>query len=73
MPRGNFEFALDIGIIVYVEMALRWNRITGVHSLDSPGQFMTLFIALAQLIGTAYRALRIAFELTVESDDYEDG
>jgi hypothetical protein len=71
MPRGKFEFAFDIGIIVYVEMALKWNRITGVHSLSSPGQFMPLFIALAQLIATAYRALKAihpSSSLQVEPD-----
>ena len=69
MPRGKFEFAVDIGIIVYVEMALRWNRITGVHSLNSPGQFMPLFIAIAQLIATGYRGIKAVGQLAVGESD----
>jgi hypothetical protein len=75
MPRGKFEFVLDIGIIVYVEMALRWNRITGVHSLNSPGQFMPLFIALAQLIATAYRGIKVVAQSAIGESDFssDDG
>ena len=45
MPTGKFEIAFNIGIVVYVEMAIKWNNISGVNSLSSPGQFMPFFIA----------------------------
>ncbi|KPM38818.1 hypothetical protein AK830_g7750 [Neonectria ditissima] len=52
---GKVEMTVNIGIIVFVEVSLRWNHITDVHSLSSPGQFMPFFIALAQLVSTLYR------------------
>jgi hypothetical protein len=50
MGTGSFEIAFELGIVVYVEMALKWNNISGIHTLSQPGQFMPFFIALAQFI-----------------------
>ncbi|PHH68607.1 hypothetical protein CDD82_413 [Ophiocordyceps australis] len=61
-PRNNIEISIDlivnIGAIVYVEMALRWNQISGVYSLDSPGQFMPFVIALGQLLSVFFSAAK---------------
>ena len=74
MPTGRFEFVFNIGIIVYVEMAIKWNHISGVNSLSSPGQFMPFFIALAQLFATLYRLVKhAAIMVTTEDDGEEDG
>ncbi|KAH7145961.1 hypothetical protein B0J13DRAFT_332467 [Dactylonectria estremocensis] len=62
------EITVNIGIIVFVEVSLRWNGITGVHSLRDPGQFMPLFIALAQLVYTIYQLVN-AFQ---EYEGHED-
>src|SRR5277367_1431229 len=74
MPTGEFEIAFDVGIVVYVEMAIKWNGISGVNSLSSPGQFMPFFIALAQLFATLYRLAKHA-AIKLSTDDYgeEDG
>ena len=66
----SLDLAVDIGMIVYVEMALKWNKISGVHSVTSPSQFMALFIALAQLIYTIYRLVK--FGLKVSAADHHD-
>jgi hypothetical protein len=55
MGTGKFEIALELGIVVYVEMALKWSDTSGVHSLSTAGQFVLFFIALAQLFTTLYR------------------
>ena len=68
--RDVFQTNPEIGIIVYVEMVLRCNRITGVHSLNSAGQFMPLFIALSQLIATAYRGIKIVAQLVIGKSDF---
>ncbi|KAL7933594.1 hypothetical protein V8C35DRAFT_303356 [Trichoderma chlorosporum] len=54
MGFGPVDFLVNIGAIVYVEMALKWNNISGVHSLAAPGQFMPFFIAIAQLLSVFY-------------------
>ncbi|KAK7408597.1 hypothetical protein QQX98_009245 [Neonectria punicea] len=64
---GKIEMTVNIGIIVFVEVSLKWNKITDVHSLSSPGQFMPFFIALAQLVSTVYRFFGLVDEL--EEDD----
>jgi hypothetical protein len=69
MGTGSFEIAFELGIVVYVEMALKWNNITGVHTLSAPGQFMPLFIALAQLITTFYRIGKYAVIQAMEEDN----
>jgi hypothetical protein len=68
MGTGKFEIAFELGIVVYVEMAMRWNHITGVHTLSAPGQFMPLFIALAQLVTTFYRVVKYAIIKSIEDD-----
>ena len=69
MGTGKFEIAFELGIVVYVEMALRWNHITGVHTLSAPGQFMPLFIALAQLVTTVYRVGKYAVIQSIVDDN----
>jgi hypothetical protein len=68
MGTGKFELSFGIGIIIYVEVALKWNHISGVHSLSAPGQFMPFFIALAQLITTFYRLGKYTLIKSVEED-----
>ncbi|PFH62988.1 hypothetical protein XA68_10400 [Ophiocordyceps unilateralis] len=55
---GSVDLLANVGAIVYVEVSLRWNSITGVHSLDSPGQFMPLVIALGQFLSVFYSAAK---------------
>lgn len=68
MGTGKFEIAFELGIVVYVEVALRWNHITDVHTLSAPGQFMPFFIALAQLVTTLYRVVKHAIIQSIEDD-----
>ncbi len=68
MGTGKFEIAFELGIVVYVEMSLKWNNITGVHSLSQPGQFMPFFIALAELVTTLYRVGKYALIHAIEED-----
>ncbi|KAK7432350.1 hypothetical protein QQZ08_000912 [Neonectria magnoliae] len=65
---GKIEMTVNIGIIVFVEVSLKWNKITDVHSLSSPGQFMPFFIALAQLVSTVYRFFGLVNELEEDDD-----
>ncbi|KJZ72428.1 hypothetical protein HIM_08231 [Hirsutella minnesotensis 3608] len=67
---GTFDLLANVGAIVYVEVSLKWNGITGVHSLDSPGQFMPFFIALGQLLSVFYCAAKYFLQLRVESQDF---
>lgn len=53
----EIDIALNVGIIVFMELAIRWNSISGVNSLNSAGQFMPFFIALAQFLSVGYKAL----------------
>ena len=69
MGTGKFEIALELGIVVYVEMALKWNHISGVHSLSTPGQFMPFFVALAQLFSTLYQLGKYVL-IKLAEDDY---
>jgi hypothetical protein len=69
MGTGLFEIAFELGIIVYVEMALKWNNILGVHTLRTPGQFMPFFIALAQFITTSYQVGKYALIQSIETDE----
>lgn len=55
MATGSLEFVINAGVIAYVELAIKWNHISGVHDLSSPGQYMPFFIALAQLFTTLYQ------------------
>ena len=74
MPTGRLDLFVSAGIIVYVEMAIKWNHISGVNSLSTPGQFMPFFIALAQLFATLYRLEKqAAIKETTEDDGNEDG
>jgi hypothetical protein len=74
MPTGKLEFTFNVGIIVYVEMAIKWNHISGVNSLSTPGQFMPFLIALAQLFTTLYRLVKHgAIKVTTEDDGNGDG
>lgn len=51
----SLDLALNIGVILFVELTLRWNEIQGVHKLADPGQFMPFFIGLAQFLAVLYR------------------
>jgi hypothetical protein len=73
MGTGKFEIALGLGIVVYVEMALKWNHISGVHSLSTPGQFIPFFIALAQLFTTLYRLGKYVLIKSAEDDYGREG
>jgi hypothetical protein len=74
MPTGEFEIFFNVGIVVYVEMAIKWNNISGVNSLSSPGQFMPFFIALAQLFATLYRLAKYAaIRASTDDNGEEDG
>jgi len=54
MHVGPLDFLVNVSAIVYVEMTLKWNDISDVHSLSTPGQFMPFFISLAQLLSVFY-------------------
>ncbi|KAH7008607.1 hypothetical protein EDB80DRAFT_440419 [Ilyonectria destructans] len=69
---GPIEITVNIGIIVFVEVSLKWNNITDVHSLRDPGQFMPFFISLAQLISTIYQLLISGKAIDDDSDVWED-
>lgn len=73
---GDFpaiEFIANVGVIVFVEMTLKWNNIPDVHSLRSPGQFMPFFIALAQFIAVFYQAISRGLRLIAAEDGYLEG
>jgi hypothetical protein len=69
MDTGSFEIAFELGIIVYVEMALKWNNISGVYTLSTPGQFIPFFIALTQFITTSYQVVKYALIQSIEEDE----
>lgn len=72
MNYGPLDFLVNIGAIVYVEMALKWNHISGVHSLATPGQFMPFFISLAQLFSVFYGFGSTALDLAAEDVSFSD-
>lgn len=72
MNYGPLDFLVNIGAIVYVEMALKWNNISGVHSLATPGQFMPFFIALAQLLSVFYGFTSTALDLAADDVSFSD-
>lgn len=67
------EITLNIGVIAFVEMTIKWNNITNVHSLREPGQFMPLLIALAQLLAVLYQGLSRFVAIAAADDDTDDG
>lgn len=72
--QSAFEISLNIGVIAFVEMTIKWNNITGVHTLRDPGQFMPLMIALAQLFSVIYQGVsKFAHIAAVEDDAYFEG
>ncbi|KAM0255009.1 hypothetical protein ACHAQJ_006237 [Trichoderma viride] len=72
MNYGPLDFLVNIGAIVYVEMALKWNSISGVHSLAAPGQFMPFFIALAQLLSVFYGVASAGLSLAADDGSLSD-
>ncbi|KAJ6779851.1 hypothetical protein PWT90_00847 [Aphanocladium album] len=69
-----FEITLNIGVIVFVEMTLKWNNIKNIHSIREPGQFMPLMIALAQLFAVIYQGVsRFAHLAAVEDEPSVEG
>ncbi|KGQ10703.1 hypothetical protein BBAD15_g3952 [Beauveria bassiana D1-5] len=74
--QSAFEISINIGVIAFVEMTLKWNNITNVHSLRDPGQFMPLMISLAQLVAIIYQGVsRVAHMAATEDEPlaYGDG
>ncbi|PMB70385.1 hypothetical protein BM221_002836 [Beauveria bassiana] len=76
--QSAFEISINIGVIAFVEMTLKWNNITNVHSLRDPGQFMPLMISLAQLVAIIYQGVsRVAHMAATEDEppayDNHDG
>ncbi|EHK21326.1 uncharacterized protein TRIVIDRAFT_152715 [Trichoderma virens Gv29-8] len=72
MGFGPVDFLVNIGAIVYVEMALKWNNISGVHSLATPGQFMPFFISIAQLLSVFYGVGKGLLSMAADEDDDSD-
>ncbi|KAL6881327.1 hypothetical protein J3F83DRAFT_49995 [Trichoderma novae-zelandiae] len=72
MGYGPLDFLVNVGAIVYVEMALKWNHISGVHSLAAPGQFMPFFIALAQLLSVFYGIGKACMAMAADEDSLSD-
>ncbi|KAL7789490.1 hypothetical protein V8C37DRAFT_211169 [Trichoderma ceciliae] len=72
MGYGPVDFLVNISAIVYVEMALKWNNISGVHSLAAPGQFMPFFIAVAQLLSVFYGVAKAGLSLAAEDASLSD-
>jgi hypothetical protein len=70
---GWLEIAVELAVIVYVEMSLKLNRISDVHSLTAPGQFIPFFLALAQLLGAFYRVGKYALIQSIEDDYIDEG
>lgn len=65
----SVDLALNIGVILFVELTIRWNDISGVHSLDSPGQYIPFFIGLAQLMSVGYKAIKNYLKNEAEEED----
>ncbi|KAK8143002.1 hypothetical protein G3M48_007873 [Beauveria asiatica] len=69
--QSAFEISINIGVIAFVEMTLKWNNITNVHSLRDPGQFMPLMISLAQLVAIIYQGVsRVAHMAATEDETH---
>ncbi|KAM3438568.1 hypothetical protein NHJ13734_004128 [Beauveria thailandica] len=69
--QSAFEISINIGVIAFVEMTLKWNNITNVHSLRDPGQFMPLMISLAQLVAIIYQGVsRVAHMAATEDEPH---
>jgi hypothetical protein len=64
-----FEIPFVVCFAVFIELSIKENHITGVHSLRSPGQFMPFFIAVAQLLTTVYRLVKYWAIRAVEGDN----
>jgi hypothetical protein len=72
MGLGSLDFLVNVGAIVYVEMALKWNDISDVHSLAAPGQFMPFFISIAQLLSVFYGIGKGVLEMAEAEDSDSD-
>ncbi|RFU76000.1 hypothetical protein TARUN_6244 [Trichoderma arundinaceum] len=72
MGVGPLDFLVNVGAIVYVEMALKWNSISDVHSLVAPGQFMPFFIAIAQLLSVFYGIAKAGLSLAADDVSLSD-
>lgn len=66
MGTGAFEILFEFGIVVFVEMSLKWNNISGVHSLGIPGQIIPFFLALVQLLSIFYQVGKYTLIQSVE-------
>ncbi|KAM3566855.1 hypothetical protein ARSEF4850_000160 [Beauveria asiatica] len=67
--QSAFEISINIGVIAFVEMTLKWNNITNVHSLRDPGQFMPLMISLAQLVAIIYQGVSRVAHIAATEDE----
>ncbi|KAM3471208.1 hypothetical protein MY5147_005954 [Beauveria neobassiana] len=67
--QSAFEISINIGVIAFVEMTLKWNNITNVHSLRDPGQFMPLMISLAQLVAIIYQGVSRVAHMAATEDE----
>lgn len=65
----SVDLALNIGVILFVELTIRWNQISDVHSLNSPGQFIPFFIGLAQLMSVGYKAIKNYLKNEADEED----
>ncbi|KND93036.1 hypothetical protein TOPH_02089 [Tolypocladium ophioglossoides CBS 100239] len=72
LSAGTVDLVVNVGAIVYVEVSLKWNNIAGVHSLNSPGQFMPFFVALGQLLSVFYSATKYLLLLHANEDVAEE-
>ncbi|UNI17412.1 hypothetical protein JDV02_003754 [Purpureocillium takamizusanense] len=66
---ASLDVFVNVSAIVYVEVSLRWNDIQGVHSLNSPGQFMPFVIALGQLLSVFFTASKAVMQKAADEDD----
>ena len=73
--RATLDIFVNVSAIVYVEVSLKWNDIQGVHSLNSPGQFMPFVIALGQLFSVFFTASKAIMQTAADEHafDPEDG
>ncbi len=49
--------------VLAVELTLKWNNITGVHSLDSTSQLIPFLFGIGQLCFVVYEGFKNAYEV----------
>ena len=53
-----------------MELSIKWNNIQQVNSLDSTGQFMPLFISIAQFVTTIWALAKSGFEIMNNEEEF---